>query len=87
MKFTIDIEMTPEELRESLGLPDVSALHEEMIDTIRDRMHQGVEGYDPISLFKPFMTSGVGTVEGFQKLMFNLMNQYTRSSKKDGTEE
>ncbi len=87
MKFTIDIEMTPEELRESLGLPDVSSLHDEMIDTIRERMHQGVEGYDPMTLLKPFMTSGLGTVEGFQKLMFSLMNQYTRPSKKDATEE
>ncbi len=87
MKFTIDIEMTPEELRESLGLPDVSSLHDEMIDTIRERMHQGVEGYDPMTLLKPFMTSDLGTVEGFQKLMFSLMNQYTRPSKKDATEE
>lgn len=87
MKFSIDIEMTPEELRESLGLPDVSSLHEEMIDTIRERMQQGVEGYDPVTLFKPFMTSGMGTVEGFQKLMFSLMNQYTRSNNKDGSGE
>ncbi|KDE38588.1 hypothetical protein ADINL_3043 [Nitrincola lacisaponensis] len=79
--------MTPEELRESLGLPDVSSLHTEMIDTIRERMHQGVEGYDPVTLFKPFMTSGLGTVEGFQKLMFGLMNQYTRAGHKDGPEE
>ena len=87
MKFSIDIEMTPEELRESLGLPDVSSLHDEMIDTIRERMQQGVEGYDPMTLFKPFMTSGMGTVEGFQKLMFSLMNQYTRSNNKDGSGE
>ncbi|WP_417580186.1 DUF6489 family protein [Nitrincola sp.] len=87
MKFSIDVEMTPQELRESLGLPDVSSLHEEMIGTIRERMQQGVEGYDPVTLFKPFMTSGMGTVEGFQKLMFSLMNQYTRSTNKDGSEE
>lgn len=82
MKFTIDIEMTPEELRESLGLPDVSSLHDEMINTIRERMHQGVEGYDPVTLFKPFLTSSVGTVEGFQKLIFGLMNQYSRPTYK-----
>ncbi len=87
MKFSIDVEMTPQELRESLGLPDVSSLHYEMIDTIRERMQQGVEGYDPMTLFKPFMTSGMGTVDGFQKLMFSLMNQYTRSKNKDGSEE
>ncbi|QEW06997.1 DUF6489 family protein [Nitrincola iocasae] len=87
MKFSIDVEMTPQELRESLGLPDVSSLHDEMIDTIRERMQQGVEGYDPMTLFKPFMTSGMGTVDGFQKLMFSLMNQYTRSKNKDGSEE
>lgn len=86
MKFTIDIEMTPEELRQSLGLPDVSSLHTEMIDTIRERMHQGAEGYDPVTLFKPFLASGVGTVEGFQKLMFAVMSQYTRPGTQDENE-
>lgn len=87
MKFSIDIEMTPEELRESLGLPDVSSLHNEMINTIRDRMQQGVEGYDPMTLFKPFLTSGLGSVDGFQKFLFGLMNQYAKPNQKDGTGE
>lgn len=79
MKFKIDVEMTPDELRRSLGLPDVSALHEEMIEQIRERMRTGVEGYDPMTLFKPFMATGLGSMEGFQRLLMNMMTQYARS--------
>ncbi|RAU17028.1 hypothetical protein DN062_15070 [Nitrincola tibetensis] len=87
MKFKIDIEMTPQELRDSLGLPDVSGFHEEMLQQIRDRMQAGVEGYDPLTLFKPFMATGVGSLEGFQRLLMNMMSQYSRmGSESDGRE-
>ncbi|WP_409526267.1 DUF6489 family protein [Nitrincola sp. MINF-07-Sa-05] len=79
MKFKIDIEMTPDELRESLGLPDVTGLHEEMITQIRERMQAGAEGYDPLTLFKPFMATGLGSMEGFQKMMMGMLSQYGRS--------
>lgn len=79
MKFKIDIEMTPDELRQSLGLPDVTGLHEEMISQIRERMQAGAEGYDPLTLFKPFMATGLGSMEGFQKMMMGMLSQYGRS--------
>ncbi|KAA0875845.1 DUF6489 family protein [Nitrincola tapanii] len=87
MKFKIDIEMTPDELRQTLGLPDVSSLHDELIEQIRQRMHAGVEGYDPITLFKPFLNTSLGSMEGFQKMMLGLMNQYTRPSSRSESGE
>jgi hypothetical protein len=38
MNFRIDIEMTPEELRRALGLPDVAGLQQEMIARVREQM-------------------------------------------------
>ncbi|QEQ96581.1 DUF6489 family protein [Neptunomonas concharum] len=80
MNFRIDVDMTPEELRKVLGLPDVSALQDEMIKKIREQMEAGVEGYDPLTLLKPYITNGVGSMEAFQKLMLSMMSGYTNQS-------
>jgi len=82
MNFRIDIEMTPEELRRALGLPDVTGLQQEMIAKVREQMEAGAEGYDPLTLLKPYLNNGIGSMEAFQKLIFNMMNQYG-SGKRD----
>lgn len=76
MNFRIDIEMTPEELRRALGLPDVAGLQQEMITRVREQMEAGAEGYDPLTLLKPYLNNGIGSMEAFQKLLFSMMNQY-----------
>ncbi|MDO6513204.1 MULTISPECIES: DUF6489 family protein [unclassified Neptuniibacter] len=80
MKFKIDIDMSPEELRKVLGLPDVQRLQEDMMAKITERMESGVEGYDPLTLFKPYLTGGVGSMEALQKLMMNLMTSAYKNS-------
>lgn len=84
MHFKIDIEMTPDELRRTLGLPDVAELQQDMIARVREQMEAGVEGYDPLTLLKPYLTNGIGSMESFQKLLFSMMNQY--GGKKDDTD-
>ena len=85
MKFKVDIDMTPEELRKVLGLPDVQQFQKDMMDKITEQMEAGVEGYDPLTLFKPYLTSGLGSMEALQKIMMNLMTSGYGSSdnKKD----
>ncbi len=73
MKFKVDIEMSPEELRKVLGLPDVQGLQQEMMDKILEQMEAGVEGYDPLTMFKPYLTSGLGSMEALQKMMLGMM--------------
>ena len=84
MRFKIDIEMTPDELRRALGLPDVVELQQDMIARVREQMEAGVEGYDPLTLLKPYLNNGIGSMEAFQKLLFSMMNQY--GSKKNDTD-
>ncbi len=79
MKFTINVDMTPEELRRVLGLPDVSALQQEMIERVREQMAAGTEGYDPLTLLKPYLNSGLGSMEALQKMLFTMMSQYGRN--------
>lgn len=85
MKFKIDIDMSPEELRKVLGLPDVQKFQQDMMDKITEQMDAGAEGYDPLTLFKPYLNSGLGSMEALQKIMMGLMTSGYSSSdnKKD----
>ncbi|MBN3560580.1 MULTISPECIES: DUF6489 family protein [Aliamphritea] len=82
MNFKIDVEMTPEELRKVLGLPDVAAFQQEMMDKIQENMAAGAEGYDPLTLFQPYMTNSLGSMDALQKMMLNMMTSYTNNTNK-----
>lgn len=87
MKFKIDIDMTPEEMRKVLGLPDVQKFQKDMMDKITEQMEAGVEGYDPLTLFKPYLTSGLGSMEALQKLMMGLMTSGLNSTSTDNKKD
>jgi hypothetical protein len=68
MNFKIDVEITPEEMRKLLGLPDVDAFQRELMDDIRKKMAEGAEGYDPLKLFQPYVSGSLASWDMFQKM-------------------
>ncbi|MEH6823129.1 MAG: DUF6489 family protein [Motiliproteus sp.] len=71
MKFSIDLDLTPEEFRRVLGLPDVQELHKEMLSKVREQMD--AEGFDPAAMFKLYTG---GSVDQLQRMMMQLMSGY-----------
>ena len=69
MKISVDLDITPEELRKLFGLPDVEGFQRQLMDDIRERMEAGAEGYDPIKLFQPYVSGTMASWDMFQKLM------------------
>lgn len=69
MKITLECDITPAEMRKLVGLPDVEAFQKQMMDDIRERMMGGVDGYDPIKLFQPYMAGTMASWDLFQKMM------------------
>ena len=55
MNIKIDIDVTPEEMRRLMGLPDVQPFHEELMNKLREQLQMGAEGYDPLTMFQPYM--------------------------------
>ncbi len=68
MKIRIEVEVEPTELREFLGLPDISGLQEEIVDSVRSRVASGAASLDPKSLFKMFMPEGLVSVSDWQEM-------------------
>ena len=42
MKFNIEVDCTPEEVRRLVGLPDLTAVHEVYLNQVKDVMTKGV---------------------------------------------
>jgi hypothetical protein len=69
MNVKVDIDMSPEELRKLLGMPDVEPLQREMMEKLRKRMIEGVDGYDPVKLLQPYLTGTLASWDFLQKMI------------------
>ncbi len=81
MKIKVEFDLTPEEFRSAMGWPDVKDLQKQMIDELKEKMTLGVEGYDAMSMMKPFMSQSATTMEGFQKTITSMMESYFTAGK------
>ena len=52
MKFTINIDCTPQEARAFLGLPDIETFQKSMMEKAQDRMEQQIQDLDAEALMK-----------------------------------
>lgn len=69
MKATVNVECTPEEARTFLGLPDVTALNETLVNEMQVRLKENMAALQPEELMKNWMAFGGMAQEQFRKLM------------------
>ena len=71
MKVHVDIEMTPEEARAAMGLPDIAPMQQKMMEEMQARMKAAFDTGDPDAMMRawmPFMSgSGVGGAKAFEQ--------------------
>lgn len=77
MNIKIDIEMTPEEMRRLVGLPDVSEFNREVMSHMLKRMQEGMDGYDPVAFFR----SGIVGNTDLLKNWMDLFGKFGTSTK------
>lgn len=93
MKINVEFDLTPEEFRQALGLPDVEAFQKDLLDRIQKQMESGVEGYDPMSLMQPFLqqqglsqhltqglSQGLSSFGNYQQMMLDMLSKAAASS-------
>ena len=69
MKMTIEIDCSPQEARSFLGLPDVSALNDKLVEEMQKRMTANMAMVSPDELMKNWAAFGAGAQEQFRTLM------------------
>lgn len=74
MKINVTFDLTPEEFRQVMGLPDVQEFQQELFNTMLQKMQSGEEGYDAMSLYQPMVKESLNAMGQFQNLMFSMMS-------------
>ena len=69
MKIKVEFELTPQEFRESLGLPNISALQDETLAMLRDRITSDVENIDVANIIEAWFTQGIAASRKVQELL------------------
>ncbi len=71
MKLTINVDATPQEFREFLGLPNVQPLQDEMLKIVHENMRKGATGFDPATLMKPLLPQQMQSMEMWQQVFWD----------------
>lgn len=95
MKINVEFDLTPDEFRQSLGLPDVEAFQQSLLENIQRQMESGVEGYDPMSLMRPYLqqpmmqqglSQGLANFGTYQQMMLDMLRQAGSASSDGGSD-
>lgn len=73
MKFKVDVECTPAEARQFIGLPDVAPMQEAMMKELQKQMMDNVKGLDPETIMKTWMTPSIQGWSEMQKVFWGQM--------------
>ena len=73
MKFKFDIECTPEEARQFIGMPDVSGLQGRMMAEVETRMQENLRNLDPETFVKTWLPVTVQGWGDMQKMFWGQM--------------
>ena len=71
MKITVDIDCTPEEARQLMGLPDMTGVQQEIVEEMRKRLLAGLDAMDPQAMLKNWGPAGAEGWEQFQKMFWS----------------
>ena len=73
MKVTFNIDCTPEEARQFLGLPNVAVIQEKMMQDLEDKMRENIQSLDPETFVKTWMPMMMQSMTDMQKLFWAQM--------------
>lgn len=74
MKIKLEFELTPQEFRESLGMPDVAGIQTKAIEMMKSRMTKDLKGVDMPGIVEGWLSQGLSTSRQMQQLFTSLVS-------------
>ena len=68
MKIRVEFELTPEEFRESLGLPNISGLQDEALSMLKERIGNDIDDIDINKIVSSWFSQGIEASRKVQEL-------------------
>lgn len=72
MKINIEVDLTPEEARKVMGLPDLAPMQEELMKQLTDQIRRNVAYIDPELIVKTMLPLGVEGLDRVQRLIWSV---------------
>jgi hypothetical protein len=82
MKVTIEMDMTPDEARRLMGLPDLTAMQSRIVAEFERRMLSAMEKSEPEQMLKQWFSLGSQGFEQFQRFLWESARN-TSGARKD----
>ena len=79
MKFTVDVDCTPEEARRFIGLPDLAPVHAAYLDRMRGMIEQGITPDALQAIMKSWGPMGEAGMTMWRNLLGHLDGERTKS--------
>ena len=81
MKVTVDVDLTPEEARRLMGLPDLEPMQQRLLEQLEKQIASNLSYMDPEMLVKSVLPMGAQGLEQFQNLLWGLAKTATGAAK------
>ena len=85
MKVSVDVDLTPEELRRLFGLPDLSPIQALVVERITRQVEKGMDSNLLAGITRSIITGGVQSWEAYQKLLSGILSASKPSEAKKDT--
>ena len=83
MKVRVEMDLTPDEARRLMGLPDLTAMQARLVDEFERRMMLALEKSEPEAIMKQWFAIGSQGFEQFQRFMWEGARNATGGARKE----
>ena len=83
MKVSVDLDLTPEEMRRLFGLPDLSPIQALVVERITRQVEKGLDSNLLAGITRSIITGGVQSWEAYQKLLSGILTATKSEPKRD----
>jgi Family of unknown function (DUF6489) len=80
MKVSVDVDLTPEELRRLFGLPDLTPIQTLVVERITRQIEKGMDSNLIGGITRSIIAGGVQSWEAYQNLLSGILAAGTKSA-------
>lgn len=73
MKIHMDMDLTPDEARTLVGLPDLKPMQAALLQEVENRMKKGLQAMEPDALIRMWLPASIQGLEQWQKFVWSRM--------------
>jgi hypothetical protein len=83
MKFPVNVDCTPTEAREFIGLPNVAPMQDRLIEELEKRMRGNIQNLEPEILIRTWLPATIQSLSELQNMFWKQMGAAKPQRSKD----